>query len=174
MTLTKKMVKQAANRARRGAEALDKRMPDWYEKINRDLLDMADGIQDTTVEQDCGCICTQLAPELTPYGRKLYTTGFRALFPEESFSGRFPTTHGFVAAESEMYDELTQAWKREIEKRLAAVRKPTHVMVVEITLLEEDLEKDPLSPAMLEYAQSALDKEFNAADKVKVYYRDAP
>jgi hypothetical protein len=172
--MTKKMMKQAANRAERGAKALDERMPDWYEKIDTDTLDLEAGIQDTTVVGDCGCICTQLAPEISPSGRKLYTAGFRALFPEQSFNGVFPTQHGFIASESEMYDELTQAWKREIAKRLATKdeRKPTQVMIVEITLSKRDLIRDDhFNADMLRYTQRALDNEFPAADKVKVYYR---
>lgn len=84
----------------KGIKLLDEKVPGWRERIDPDSLDMSDCFQ---------CILGQLFGSFSDGSKKL---GFVWLGNTEDFG--FEVKQRFAPLP---YDELTNLWKKELEKR---------------------------------------------------------
>lgn len=103
----------AAGRVRRGAELLDRQIPDWAGRIDTERLDLSD---------DCLCVLGQLHDGnefAAPYRVGAYRLGL---------DGAEEVAHGFTAAQvgsQEQWAELDRLWAAEIRARQGGARQPT-------------------------------------------------
>lgn len=115
------------NRVRRGAKALDQRLPGWHWKINLSGLSMRSGSETIPTRRafGCGCIGSQLDYlSRRKFGERWYTTYWiRGL---NRFGITRLVTYGFLAGSREpesVYEDLDRAWTAEIRTRREADRR---------------------------------------------------
>ena len=90
----------------RGAALLDEVYgPEWDERIDLERLNLS---------SICNCVLGQLHPRAeNGYYRGLRVTGLGHSFPKSS-------SHGFTYGRHATFEQLTNAWKRLIERRRKA------------------------------------------------------
>jgi hypothetical protein len=93
-------------RAAAGATWLDRMLPGWFRCIDLGALNLAD---------DGCCVIGQLFGSYNAFQRAGFTTGVGAAVIDRGF-----TTFGGNHHTPKNFRKLTDAWKREIEARLAA------------------------------------------------------
>lgn len=114
------MDKREIQRAvRRGAKLLDKKIPDWYTKIDLNILDMRCGVQ---YPYYCGCIGAQLAPASS--GKKIWTNTMEKLF-DNFYDGSKTIHYGFLppsnlSLPNQYFKLLDEYWTLEVMDRLNA------------------------------------------------------
>ena len=110
------MTDAIAERAKRGAELMDKLRPGWANRINVQILDM----------NSCSrCILGQLYKDYFEGLKRTFgTEGFNPfsshLEENYGFLADYRITGGMSAKNTEYYELLAEAWKEEINKRLEA------------------------------------------------------
>lgn len=116
-----------ANRARRGAALLDKAVPNWWDMVNLDDLDMSAGryFVASTATGSCGCVLAQLdarrpdAPSSDDgtYSQMLEHLG---LSLDEAYDLGFNAIVGPDYEEDYDYELLEAAWTHEVRSRIAS------------------------------------------------------
>lgn len=102
-----------AERAAKGAAFLDEKEPEWFEAIDLDRLDMAEGYYSRRDTTACGCVLAQTDPSGS-YEVHLNRLG---MITAEAIPLGFD-----ALAFEDPYDALTEAWTAEIKARREATR----------------------------------------------------
>ena len=103
MTTTEKTPLAAV---KRGADVLDKQMPDWLHRVDLDRLDLGSCVQ---------CVLGQLSGR---HDFAAYESVLRELAPEDENEEDWAERHGFDTSSLDYdYEELTTAWKQYITGR---------------------------------------------------------
>ncbi len=114
-------LKNIRRRAKRGARLLDAIFPGWAAKIDRERLDQSRGFFRIG---DCGCILSQLDYNRKERGAGTYTNGIELVSPiVPRYDSDQARDHGFYTdspGACEDYPLLTEAWKKQVAKRVAA------------------------------------------------------
>jgi hypothetical protein len=105
-----------------GMALLDREVPGWVDRIDLDRLDMAAAGYSLSPGKECGCILAQIDATEQPAGIGDYFDGRDRLALGVDYweLSDWSIDHGFNAS-GESYRDLTEAWRRVILARRAAV-----------------------------------------------------
>jgi hypothetical protein len=105
-----------------GMAVLDQRAPGWLDRIDLERLDMAYGVHEPS-PGSCGCVLAQVDAQTRQGGVGHYADARMRLIGDDDVTTEFDWAidHGFTSDGDVDFEELTEAWRRAILARRAAV-----------------------------------------------------